>query len=218
MTPQNETEALIEEAKELDARLPPGPWIACDFHQDDGPNKTTVARTYQDDRPKSIWPGGIVHRAVVRAIDDEEGLKAAAAIAELRGMLPKLATALAAATEREKSWADHVLIASGGHAKTPLEAMKFIGSLRNMLDVAKGETKAATEREARYQELLADVWLYIDWRWVTKQLTTDQKELFADAVDADLNRSGDPDPKSDRWWRDDAAALSPAKPTEKNDE
>lgn len=53
---------------------------------------------------------------------------------------------LATATAREKSWHDHILAASGGHATTPETAREFINSLRNMLDVAKGGTKAAVER------------------------------------------------------------------------
>jgi hypothetical protein len=53
-----------------------------------------------------------------------------------------------------------------------------------------------------YRELLGSIWLYIDWRSVTRHLTTDQKNLFADAVDT----SGDPndrEPRAERWWRDD---------------
>ncbi|MGH3587242.1 MAG: hypothetical protein ACRDQ0_13045 [Pseudonocardia sp.] len=53
---------------------------------------------------------------------------------------------------------------------------------------------------AEYQDLLASIWLYVKWRYVTKQLTTEQKELWADAVEA----SGDPDEPTavDRWWRE----------------
>lgn len=58
------------------------------------------------------------------------------------------------------------------------------------------------QREA-YQDLLGCVWLYIKWQYVTKQLTTEQKELFADAVDAwslRLNDGGE-STKVERWWR-----------------
>jgi len=59
------------------------------------------------------------------------------------------------------------------------------------------------------RELLGSIWLYVDWRYVTKQLTTEQKELWADAVDADVMASQaadgyEPAPVADRWWRDDA--------------
>lgn len=52
---------------------------------------------------------------------------------------------------------------------------------------------------AAYQELLASIWLYVNWSYVTRQLTTEQKELWADAVDAD----SDPEVqvKANRWWR-----------------
>lgn len=54
------------------------------------------------------------------------------------------------------------------------------------------------------EDILGNVWLYIDWRYVTKQLTTEQKERFADAVDAWSQRLNDDDGRSvtDRWWRD----------------
>lgn len=44
---------------------------------------------------------------------------------------------------------------------------------------------------------LASLWLYVDWRYCTKQLTTPQKELWADVVDA----AGEEGPVADRWWR-----------------
>lgn len=56
-----------------------------------------------------------------------------------------------------------------------------------------GETIA--ERDA-LRGILAAVWLYVDWRYVTRQLTTEQKNLWADAVDT----GGEPGPKADRWW------------------
>lgn len=56
----------------------------------------------------------------------------------------------------------------------------------------------ALRQEHTYRELLGDIWLYINWRYVTKQLTTEQKELWADVVD----RFGEEaDAKADRWWQ-----------------
>ncbi len=56
------------------------------------------------------------------------------------------------------------------------------------------------EAVAPYQDMLGAIWLYVNWHYVTKQLTTEQKELWADAVDA----FGEPqDGKAERWWRDD---------------
>ena len=50
---------------------------------------------------------------------------------------------------------------------------------------------------ARYRDLLGSIWLYVNWRHVTTQLTTEQKELWADAVDA-CGEAGDS--PVDRWW------------------
>lgn len=61
---------------------------------------------------------------------------------------------------------------------------------------AERERDAAVAQRDALAEVLHSVWLYIDWRYVTKQLTTEQKNLFADAVDA---HSEEP-PVADRWW------------------
>jgi len=71
-----------------------------------------------------------------------------------------------------------------------------------------------------YEDLLSSIWLYIDWRYVTRQLTTEQKELFADAVDADSARVAaqegpayGPPSKAERWWRTDAPGDREGKET-----
>lgn len=57
------------------------------------------------------------------------------------------------------------------------------------------------------QDLLGCVWLYISWPHATRQLTTEQKELFADSVDASCERIAEMDGRigapghADRWWR-----------------
>lgn len=61
------------------------------------------------------------------------------------------------------------------------------------------------ERRHAYEELLAALWLYIG-RYEVKQLTTGQKNLLADAVDAMRARRAGVDPAYDgpgmvdRWW------------------
>lgn len=62
-----------------------------------------------------------------------------------------------------------------------------------VLPVVEAETAA-------YRDLLADIWLYVDCRYVTRQLTTEQKELWADAVEV----ASDPEAQVtvDRWWRE----------------
>lgn len=69
--------------------------------------------------------------------------------------------------------------------------------------------EAIIEATVPYEDLLASIWLYVKWHYVTRQLTTPQKELFADAIDAHHARANaeDPDlnaPPVDRWWRPDA--------------
>lgn len=63
---------------------------------------------------------------------------------------------------------------------------------------------------SEFQGLLGSVSLYIKWKYVTKQLTTPQKERFADAVDAwsaDLNDgTAAPPALAPRWWRADYRA------------
>jgi hypothetical protein len=65
----------------------------------------------------------------------------------------------------------------------------------------------AERQRDELQDLLASIWLYAEWRWITRQLTTEQKELWADAVDANaaigqLEDGEDVHPVADRWWRD----------------
>lgn len=59
----------------------------------------------------------------------------------------------------------------------------------------------------RHENLLASIALYIKWFYVTKQLTTEQKELFADSIDASHKRMderlNDESLPANRWWRAD---------------
>lgn len=70
-------------------------------------------------------------------------------------------------------------------------------------------SRVADQMRRDYEDLLGSIWLYIGWRYVTKQLTTEQKNLFADAVEADLRRGdgfedGEVEAAVDRWWVDAA--------------
>lgn len=73
---------------------------------------------------------------------------------------------------------------------------------------ALNEDRIRADERRRYEDLLGSIWLYISWYYVTRQLTLEQKELFADAVeawDARLNEgSGERPARLERWWRDDA--------------
>lgn len=75
---------------------------------------------------------------------------------------------------------------------------------------------ALGERIADLEELLACIWLYVHWRYVTKQLTTEQKEMWANAVDCGFDRIERGDgPVADRWWRPESPADEPT--TEETD-
>jgi hypothetical protein len=72
---------------------------------------------------------------------------------------------------------------------------------------AVGDFLVDAQREA-FEDLLGCLSLYVSWRFITKQLTTEQKELFADAHDAWQARLHADDPyfgeliPADRWWRE----------------
>ena len=83
-------------------------------------------------------------------------------------------------------------VSAGAVARTV--AMSHIAAERD----AERAARERAEAEARQlRELLHDVWLYIDWRYVTKQLTTEQKGMFADAVDEHTDGGYH---AADRWW------------------
>lgn len=64
--------------------------------------------------------------------------------------------------------------------------------------VAAQLAETITERDS-LRDMLGAIWLYVDWRYVTRQLTTEQKTLWADAVDA-FGDEADSGAKADRWW------------------
>lgn len=102
------------------------------------------------------------------------------------------------------------------------EAADEVERLRSVLDRAiQGREMARIERnalKAAHDGLLSSIALYIKWRYVTRQLTTKQKDLFADALERESIRVHGPDgedPEPDmarlpsyapRWWRDDQPA------------
>lgn len=51
------------------------------------------------------------------------------------------------------------------------------------------------------QEILSELYLYVDWRWLTRQLATEKKNLWADIIDKHSEEVFPEDPgKVDRWW------------------
>lgn len=60
---------------------------------------------------------------------------------------------------------------------------------------------------AKLQHLVGVVSLYVDGRYVERQLTTEEKELWADAIDAwrrHLHGDGSGVEPYERWWRESA--------------
>lgn len=73
---------------------------------------------------------------------------------------------------------------------------------------------AAHEENEQLRDLLGSISLYVNWRFTTKQLTTEQKELWARVVDAwSMGLQGAdgyaPERVTDRWWRDDVEVSPP---------
>jgi hypothetical protein len=64
------------------------------------------------------------------------------------------------------------------------------------------------ERQRAYEDLLGDISLYVDWRYLTTKMTDAQKTLWADSHDAWAARIAVGDPaygepsKAERWWID----------------
>lgn len=84
---------------------------------------------------------------------------------------------------------------------------------RTRAQLRAAEAQVARERTA-FEDILGSISLYIQWRYVTKRLTTPQKERFADAVEAWSARlhADEPDPhgsSTDRWWREDDDPAEP---------
>lgn len=75
-------------------------------------------------------------------------------------------------------------------------------------EFASGYVHAQHAAQIRaHEDLLAAVWLFIDWRYVTERLTAEQRALFADAVEASSAHRAEADPsygepvKVERWWQ-----------------
>ena len=54
------------------------------------------------------------------------------------------------------------------------------------------------------EDILGELWLYVNWRYTTKQLTTVQKERWLAAVEAWHNRLDPSEPldvAAEAWWR-----------------
>jgi hypothetical protein len=80
---------------------------------------------------------------------------------------------------------------------------RLVGSLLRE-DAERAVAAVNDNRLDAVRDMLGELWLYVDWRYCTKQLTTMQKEIWAAAVEAwsaDLNEGSEEKPLvADRWW------------------
>jgi DNA-binding transcriptional regulator PaaX len=91
----------------------------------------------------------------------------------------------------------------------PAEGDAISGYIRGGVryELTGAALRVLLDEDQEMRELLGSIWLYVKWHFVTKQLTTPQKELFADAVDAisrarQIEDGEEPRSVADRWWRD----------------
>lgn len=78
------------------------------------------------------------------------------------------------------------------------------------LEASLDYQEALEERVAALQDVIGYVSIHIKERWMVSKLTTEQKELWADAVEAWELRLHADEPEVlaeltpyDRWWRDE---------------
>jgi len=81
-----------------------------------------------------------------------------------------------------------------------------LAAAQHALASMRRELRTATKDLRAHQDILAALWLYVDWRWLTKQLPTEDKERLATAleqrhreVDAEQPEE-EPFGPADRWW------------------
>lgn len=95
----------------------------------------------------------------------------------------------------------HPGVRPGRLVSTPSEAPAAL--------TAEQEVNALKTRVAELESVLESLWLHVG-RYEVSQLTTAQKELLADVIDADHERQDSEDgytgtdmaySKTERWWR-----------------
>lgn len=84
-----------------------------------------------------------------------------------------------------------------------LIADKFAGAILALSKEGKtssNENLDLRQENEALREILSAIWLYVNWRYITRQLTYNQKELWADVLDSDVPEGTD-EVLVDRWWR-----------------
>jgi len=115
---------------------------------------------------------------------------------DVLGWLPGLHTADVAPLDRAEA---EIVRLRAGWREADQKHAELVRLLLWLHAEAKHENDVRDEFIGEMCELLAAIWLYVDWRYVTRQLTTDQKTIWADAIDTtgDLHELG---PRAERWW------------------
>lgn len=86
----------------------------------------------------------------------------------------------------------------------PRAAKAIEGGTNEAFETQRGDARPTI---AAMYGALHSVWLHGDWRWLTRNMTTEQREAAADAVErhsATLDHYGQPGddmPLDLRWWR-----------------
>lgn len=77
-----------------------------------------------------------------------------------------------------------------------------MSEIRRRADSPHNKEGVPEDAVEEHKDLLASIWLYVDWKYVTRQLTTEQKELWAAAIEETSEREHPGDgTKADRWWQ-----------------
>lgn len=109
-----------------------------------------------------------------------------------------------ATIKRVRRLAVHWSGADGAYAETWHQASADLHAALDGPDDEPGDPDSA-QRIREFEDLLASLWLHIG-RHEVKQLTTEQKNLLADSVDAANARLAEADPaygeppRVERWW------------------
>jgi hypothetical protein len=69
------------------------------------------------------------------------------------------------------------------------------------------DTKDSDSSREELDGAMFSIWLHGNWSWLTKNMTTPEKEAAADAVERHGRATREPDepwetPERLRWWRD----------------
>lgn len=80
-------------------------------------------------------------------------------------------------------------------------------------DIVRQQRDWEYEQRTAAEDLLGSIYLYVHWYDVSKRLTTEQREAWADAIEANsarINAGADERPMTvPRWWRDDYVPARP---------